>query len=176
MSYFSAHFAAFSIFAVGFAFAFNNFAHNCIVLLNAPLKSKTCLQWDTLPGNLDHLHWRQEVSLSDWFAVFRRPDNNLLALRKLFAKLYDLKSRIWFWGEYNHFGRNYRVYKFGRFSSNFAKTFRELRKMKVCREIIRPGVSIYATRITKRVRHVYVDWCLVNKTVIILHVLRYPLS
>ena len=39
--------------------------------------------------------------------------------------VYELKSRIWFWEEYNHFERIYRVYRFHRFPSNFAKTFKE---------------------------------------------------
>ena len=42
------HIRSFSIFVAGFAFAFGNFAHYCVVLLNAPLsdrdkkKTKTC--------------------------------------------------------------------------------------------------------------------------------------
>ena len=44
-----------NIFAVGFSFAFGNFTHYCVVLLNAPLsdlgeKKDTCLQWVTFPG------------------------------------------------------------------------------------------------------------------------------
>ena len=44
----SQHIGSFSIFVAGFAFAFGNFAHYCVVLLNAPLsdrdkkKTKTC--------------------------------------------------------------------------------------------------------------------------------------
>ena len=34
------HIRSFSIFAVGFAFAFGNFAHYCVVLLNAPLSDR----------------------------------------------------------------------------------------------------------------------------------------
>ena len=112
-----------------------------------------------LAGNLDHRHWRQEVRLSDWFAVL---GGEIITSWRCASCLRNFMTwNIWFWGENNHFERNYRVYKFGRFSSNFAKTFRELWQTKVCREIIRHGVSIYAKRITKRVRHVYVDWCLV---------------
>ena len=34
-----------------------------------------------------------------------------MAWRELFANLYELKSRIWFREEYNHFARIYRVYR-----------------------------------------------------------------
>ena len=34
------HIRSFSIFAMGFAFAFGNFAHYCVVLLNAPLSDR----------------------------------------------------------------------------------------------------------------------------------------
>ena len=47
-------FSGFSIFAAGFSFAFGNFTHYCVFLLNAPLsdlgeKKDTCLQWVTFP-------------------------------------------------------------------------------------------------------------------------------
>ena len=58
---------------------------------------------------LIHRHWRQEVPLSYWF--------------ELFGNLYELKSRIRFWEDYNNVERIYRVCD--RFSSNFAKTFKE---------------------------------------------------
>ena len=49
------HLFRFSIFAAGSSFAFGNFTHYCVVLLNAPLsdlgeKKDTCLQWVTFPG------------------------------------------------------------------------------------------------------------------------------
>ena len=50
---------------------------------------------------------------------------NLLAWRELFANLHELKARVLFWKEYNHFERIYTVYRFDRFSSNFAKTSKE---------------------------------------------------
>ena len=34
------HIRSFSIFVAGFAFAFGNFAHYCVVLLNAPLSDR----------------------------------------------------------------------------------------------------------------------------------------
>ena len=48
-------FSGFSIFAAGSSFAFGNFTHYCVVLLNVPLsdlgeKKDTCLQWVTFPG------------------------------------------------------------------------------------------------------------------------------
>ena len=48
-------FSGFSIFAAGSSFAFGNFTHYCVVLLNAPLsdlgeKKDTCLQWVPFPG------------------------------------------------------------------------------------------------------------------------------
>ena len=52
---------------------------------------------------------------------FRRWDN-LLTWRELFANLYELKSRVWFWVKYSHFECIYKVYRLDRFSSNFAKT------------------------------------------------------
>ena len=36
----SQHIRSFSIFVAGFAFAFGNFAHYCVVLLNAPLSDR----------------------------------------------------------------------------------------------------------------------------------------
>ena len=47
---------------------------------------------------------------------------NLLVWCKLSANLYEQKSRIWFWEKYNHFEWFYRVYRFNRFSPNFAKS------------------------------------------------------
>ena len=52
-------------------------------------------------------HWRQEVPLSLLVCGFRRRDN--LLARELFANHYELKSRIWFWEEYNHLEQIYRV-------------------------------------------------------------------
>ena len=46
-------FSGFSIFATGLSFDFGNFAHHCVVLLDAPLSDrlkKMCLQWVTFPG------------------------------------------------------------------------------------------------------------------------------
>ena len=68
-------FCSFSIFAAGFFFAFDNFAHMFVVFLNAPLsdrdkqKRKRVCNGLRFPVNLDHRHWRQEVPLSYWFAV-----------------------------------------------------------------------------------------------------------
>ena len=77
------------------------------------------------PGNLDpsSLTPGGPVVLLVW--GFKRRRDNLLAWRELFANLYELKSCIRFWEEYNHFERIYRVFRFDRFLSNLAKTFRE---------------------------------------------------
>ena len=77
------------------------------------------------PGNLDHRHLRVVPLVCD----FRRRDN-LLAWRELFANLYELKSRIRFRKDYNHFERIYRVYRFDWFSSIFAKHSRNNNKRK----------------------------------------------
>ena len=73
------------------------------------------------PGNLDpsSLTPGGPVVLLVW--GFKRRRDNLLAWRELFANLYELKSCIRFWEEYNHFERIYRVFRFDRFLSNFAK-------------------------------------------------------
>ena len=89
-------FSGFSIFAAGFSFAFGNFTHYCVFLLNAPLgdlgeKKDTCLQWVTFPRKS-----RSIVDLRGPVALlvrgFRRRDN-LLAWHE-FANLYELTSRI----------------------------------------------------------------------------------
>ena len=86
---------------------------------------KRCQQWVTFSGNLDpsSLTPGAPVVLLVW--GFKRRRDNLLAWRELFANLYELKSCIRFWEEYNHFERIYRVCRFDRFLSNFAKTFCE---------------------------------------------------
>ena len=101
-------FCGFSIFAAGFSFAFGNFARYCNVLLNAPVsdRDKKKSVWNGLlfPGNLDpsSLTPGGPIVLLVW--GFRRRDN-LLTWRELFANLYELKSGIWFWEEYNYFER-----------------------------------------------------------------------
>ena len=77
------------------------------------------------PGNLDPSSLTPGGPVVLLVCGFRRRDNNLLAWRELFVNLYELKSRIRFWEEYNHFERIYRVYRFDQFSSNFAKTSKE---------------------------------------------------
>ena len=81
-------FSGFSIFAVGFAFACGNFAHYCVVLLNAPLSDRkrkrgVCNQESITyvlvmaPAAMGyffreiliHHLWRQEVPLSHWFGA-----------------------------------------------------------------------------------------------------------
>ena len=65
-----------------------------------------------------HRHWRQAGS--------RCPiglNLNLLERRELFGNLYELKSRIRLREDYNDAELIYRMRRFDRFSSNFAKTF-----------------------------------------------------
>ena len=52
------------------------------------------------PGNLRISSLTQIGPIVPLFCGFRRRDN-LLAWRELFANLYELKPRIWFWKEYN---------------------------------------------------------------------------
>ena len=115
-------FCGFSIFDTGFAFGFGNFAQYCVVLF-------TCLQWVTFPKK----SWPIVIDVrKSWSIVIdtRRSHcpidlrfqevSNLLVGCELCANLYELKSRIWFLEEYNHFERVYRAYRFDRFLSNFA--------------------------------------------------------
>ena len=101
-------FCGFSIFAAGFSFAFGNFARYCNVLLNAPLsdRDKKKSVWNGLlfPGNLDPSSLTPGGPIVLLVCGFRRR-NNLLTWRELFANLYELKSGIWFWEEYNYFER-----------------------------------------------------------------------
>ena len=63
-------------------------------------------------------NWRQEGPVVLLVYAFRKQDN-LLAWRWLFANLNELNSRIWFWEEYNHYERIYRVFRSDRSSSKF---------------------------------------------------------
>ena len=84
-----------SIFAARFSFAFSNFAHYYVVLLNAPLSDrdkKTCLQWETFPGKSWSIVTDTRRSRRPTGSRFQ--EANLLAWRELFANLYELKSRI----------------------------------------------------------------------------------
>ena len=59
-------------------------------------------------GNLDSSSLTPEGLVVPLVCSFRRQDN-LLAWHELFANLYELKSRIWFWKEYNYLEQIYRV-------------------------------------------------------------------
>ena len=58
----------FPIFAAGFSFAFSNFAHYCVVLLNTPLSDRDIKKRAAMGffsrEILIHRHWCQEVSFS----------------------------------------------------------------------------------------------------------------
>lgn len=109
-------FCGFFTLAAGFVFAFGNFAYYCVILLNAPLSDR-----DKKPfcngllflGNLNSLSMTPEGLAVQLVCSFRRQDN--LAWHELFANLYELKSRIWFWKEYNYFEQIYRVYRCRKF-------------------------------------------------------------
>ena len=118
-----------SIFSAGFFFAFGNFARYCVVLLNAPLsdrdkkkkKKKKFLSWFTFPAkswssvsDVRRSHHPIGGEIISWLGA---------SCLRIFTD--ELKSRVWFWDEYIRFERIYRVYRFDRFSSNFAKTFQE---------------------------------------------------
>ena len=87
------------MFAASFSFAFGNFAHYCVVFLNAlqrdldKKKTKTkkndvfamgCFSLEIVI----HRQRRQEVPLSYWFAVSGGKIINLLARRELFTNVY----------------------------------------------------------------------------------------
>ena len=80
-------------------------------------KKSFCNGWLFL-GNLDPLSLTPGGPTVPLVCGFRRQDN-LLAYHELFANLYELKSGIWFWEEYNHFEQICRVYRFDQFSTNF---------------------------------------------------------
>ena len=91
-------FSGFSIFAAGSSFAFGNFTHYCVVLLNAPLsdlggKKRHVSAMGYFSWEISIHRWPQGVPLPYLFAGFRRRDN-LLAWHELFANLYELTSRI----------------------------------------------------------------------------------
>ena len=66
-------FCGFSIFSAGFAFAFGNFAHYCVGLLNVPMSNRDKKNVSATGffsrEILIHRHCCQEVPLSYWFAV-----------------------------------------------------------------------------------------------------------
>ena len=62
------------------------------------------------PGNIDPSSLTPGGPVVLLVCGFKRR-NNLLTWRELFANLYELKSRIWFWEEYNRSERVYRVYR-----------------------------------------------------------------
>ena len=119
----SQHILQFFHFCRGCFLCIGNFAHHCVVLLNAPLsnrdkKKRVCIGF-LFPGNLGP----KSVTLGNpvvLLACGSRRRDNLLAWGKLFASPYELKSRIWVWEEYNQFERCYRVCRLDRFLSNFA--------------------------------------------------------
>ena len=83
-------------------------------------KKKAVCNGFVFPGNLDPSSLTPGGPIVLLVCGFRRRDN-LLAWHELFANLYELKSRIGFWKEYNHFKRIYWVHIFDRFSSNFRR-------------------------------------------------------
>ena len=81
-------FCGVSIFAAGFSSAFGNFAHYCVVLLNAPLGDRnnnnnnksTCLQW-FFPGTLDPSSLTPVSPVVLLVCSFRRRDNRDFKIR-----------------------------------------------------------------------------------------------
>ena len=156
------HIFQFSIFAAGFSFTFGNFANYCVILLNVPLndrnkKKRTCLRF---PGN----HWRLEVPLSHWFTV--SGGNIIFAWHELFATFFKLKSCIWFWEEYNHFERIYRIKKFDRFCQISVKHSRNNDKQK-CVGKFWYLASIYMGD-RHRQKYRYNKWFVINRNGLIV--------
>ena len=75
-----------------------------IIVMSSSSLHWPCLQWITFPGrSLIHGHWCQEVPLSHRLAVSGGEIISWRGASCLIANLYELKSRIWFWEEYNQF-------------------------------------------------------------------------
>ena len=83
------------MFAASFSFAFGNFAHYCVVFLNALQRDRDkkkkndvfamgCFSLEIVI----HRQRRQEVPLSYWFAVSGGKIINLLARCELFTNVY----------------------------------------------------------------------------------------
>ena len=106
-------FCGFSIFAAGFFFVYGNFAHYCVVLLNAPSDrnwKRKCLQWVTFPGQSWSIVMTPGGSVVLLVCGFRRRDNrdlkqsgrqrqgrlrlkNLIRISKMAAWFYRLIRR-----------------------------------------------------------------------------------
>ena len=120
-------FWGFSISAAGFAFAFGNFVHYCVILLNAPLSNRDEKNVFAM-GNFyweisTHRYWRQVVLLSYWFAVSGGEiiswcDASCLRTFRSLNLAFDYERNTSTFSEFIG-------YRFDRFSSNFAKTFQE---------------------------------------------------
>ena len=82
---------------------------------------KGCLQWVIFPGK----SWSIVIDArrSRCPTGFSFSGGEIISWCEFFANLHELKSRIRFCEEYNHFERIHRVCRFYRFSLNFAKTF-----------------------------------------------------
>ena len=97
----SKHIFRFFHFCGGFPFASGNFAHSCVVVLNAQTsdqkkkkkKKKRVCNGLLFPGNHGPSSLTPESPVVLLVCGFRRR-HNLLAWREMFASLYELKSRI----------------------------------------------------------------------------------
>ena len=142
---------------MGFSFAYNNFACYCIVLLKLQWaieikkkKKKRVCDGLLYPENLDPSSLSPGRPVVLLVCGFRGRDN-LLAWRKLFANFCELRSRIWFWEEYNRFEQIYGVYEFDRFSS---KHLRNNDKWK-CREILIIEIFVPWRPFTQHDSHIF---------------------
>ena len=188
------HIFRFFQFGAGISFASGNFALYCVVLLNAPLsdrdqkKKKMCLQYTLLfPGNLDPSSLTPGDPIVLLVCGFRRRDI-LLAWRELFANLYELKSRIWFWGNtttLSEFIRYIDLTGFRQISSEYPRNNGKRKCVGECWyfKYLSRGIHLRNTTSTffatptldanisinnqniEQAWHTFVDWCLVNKTV-----------
>ena len=81
------------MFAASFSFAFGNFAHYCVVFLNALHRDRDKKKNDVFAMGcfsleiVIHCQRRQGVPLSYWFAVSGDKIINLLARRELFTNV-----------------------------------------------------------------------------------------
>ena len=147
-----------------------------------------CLQYTLLfPGNLDPSSLTPGDPIVLLVCGFRRRDS-LLAWRELFAYLYELKSRIWFWGNtttLSEFIWYIDLTDFRQISPEYPRNngkrkcvgefwyfkylsrgihLRNTTSIFFATPTLDADISINNLNIGKA-WHTFVDWCLVNETV-----------
>ena len=151
-------------------------------------KKKMRLQYTLLfPGNLDPSWLTPGDPIVLLVCGFRRRDS-LLAWRELFANLYELKSRIWFWGNtttLSEFIWYIDLTGFRQISPEYPRNNGKRKCVGECWyfKYLSRGIHLRNTTSTffatptldanisinnqniEQAWHTFVDWCLVNKTV-----------